>query len=82
VLAAIALGAISGGLGWFIYYTVLTSAGAARAAIALYFVPAFAVFYGAVLLDEPLTVASLAGLVLVVAGSALAAGRKKEAVGA
>ncbi|MDX6398879.1 MAG: hypothetical protein QOJ43_2287, partial [Gaiellaceae bacterium] len=82
VLAAIALGAISGGLGWFIYYTVLTSAGAARAAIALYFVPAFAVFYGAVLLDEPLTVASVAGLVLVVAGSALAAARKREAVGA
>jgi drug/metabolite transporter (DMT)-like permease len=75
VMAAIALGAVSGGLGWFLYYTVLASAGAARAAIALYFVPVFAVFYGAVLLDEPLTAASLAGLLLVVAGSALAAAR-------
>jgi drug/metabolite transporter (DMT)-like permease len=73
VLAAVALGAVSGGLGWFLYYTVLASAGAARAAIALYFVPAFAVFYGAAVLGEPLTAASLAGLVLVVAGSALAA---------
>ena len=73
VLAAVALGAVSGGFGWFLYYTVLASAGAARAAIALYIVPAFAVFYGVVLLDEPLTAASLAGLVLVVAGSALAA---------
>ena len=73
LLAAVALGAVSGGLGWFLYYTVLASAGAARAAIALYFVPAFAVFYGVLLLDEPLTAASLAGLVLVVAGSALAA---------
>jgi drug/metabolite transporter (DMT)-like permease len=41
-------------------------------------VPVFAVFYGAVLLDEPLTVASLAGLVLVVAGSALAAARRTQ----
>jgi hypothetical protein len=40
----------------------------------------FAVFYGAVLLDEQLTVASLAGLVLVVAGSALAAARKEDRV--
>jgi drug/metabolite transporter (DMT)-like permease len=40
-------------------------------------VPVFAVFYGAVLLDEPLTAASLAGLVLVVAGSALAAARRQ-----
>ncbi len=77
VLAAVALGAVAGGFGWFLYYTILASDGAANAAIALYFVPVFAVFYGAVLLDEPLTAASLAGLVLVVAGSALAAARRK-----
>jgi drug/metabolite transporter (DMT)-like permease len=73
VLAAVALGGVAGGLGWFLYYTILARAGAASAAITLYFVPVFAVFYGAVLLGEPLTIASLAGLVLVVAGSALAA---------
>ena len=75
VMAAVALGAISGGLGWLLYYTILARAGAARAAIAMYLVPAFAVLYGAVLLDEPLTAAALAGLVLVVAGSSLAAAR-------
>jgi drug/metabolite transporter (DMT)-like permease len=73
VLAAVALGGVAGGLGWFLYYTILARAGAASAAITLYFVPVFAVFYGAALLGEPLTIASLAGLVLVVAGSALAA---------
>jgi drug/metabolite transporter (DMT)-like permease len=82
LLAALALGAVSGGLGWFLYYTVLASAGAARAAIALYIVPAFAVFYGVLLLDEPLTAASLGGLVMVVAGSALAARTPRTQPGA
>jgi drug/metabolite transporter (DMT)-like permease len=76
VLAAVSLGAVAGGLGWFLYYTILARAGPANAAITLYFVPVFAVAYGAALLDEPVTVASLAGLVLVVAGSALAAARR------
>jgi drug/metabolite transporter (DMT)-like permease len=82
VLAAVALGAVAGGFGWFLYYTILAQAGAASAAITLYFMPVFAVFYGAVLLDEPLTAASLAGLVLVVTGSALAAARRKPAADA
>jgi drug/metabolite transporter (DMT)-like permease len=76
VLAAVALGAVAGGFGWFLYYTILAQAGAASAAITLYVVPVFAVFYGVVLLDESVTAASLAGLVLVVAGSALAAARR------
>ena len=44
--------------------------------------PAFAVFYGVLLLDEPLTAASLGGLVLVVAGSALAARTPRTQPGA
>ena len=71
--AAIALGAISGGFGWLLYYTVLADSGPAKAAVSLYLVPAFAVIYGAVLLGEPLTAAGIAGLVLVVSGSWLAA---------
>ena len=71
--AAIALGAVSGGFGWLLYYTVLADSGPAKAAVSLYLVPAFAVIYGAVLLGEPLTAAGIAGLVLVVSGSWLAA---------
>ena len=33
-------------------------------------------FYGAVLLDEPITVAALAGLVLILGGVALASGEQ------
>jgi drug/metabolite transporter (DMT)-like permease len=71
--AAIALGAISGGLGWLMYYTVLAEAGPARSTVALYLVPAFAVVYGVVLLGERVTAAAIAGLALVVSGSWLAA---------
>lgn len=74
--AAAALGAVSGGLGWFIYYTLLAAAGAARAAVAMYLVPGFAVVYGAVLHGEPLTVTAVLGLALVVSGSWLAATRR------
>ena len=71
--AAIALGAISGGLGWLLYYTVLADSGPAKAAVSLYLVPAFAVIYGVMILGESLTAAEIVGLLLVVSGSWLAA---------
>jgi drug/metabolite transporter (DMT)-like permease len=40
-----------------------------------YTLPAFALFYGAVFLGEPITVQKLAGLVLITGGVALGAGR-------
>jgi len=40
----------------------------------VYLIPAFALVYGAVLLDEPVTAVAVAGLGLVVAGTALATG--------
>jgi drug/metabolite transporter (DMT)-like permease len=73
VAAAIALGAVSGGLGWLLYYTVLAECGPAKATVALYLVPAFAVVYGVAFLGEPVTAAVVAGLALVVSGSWLAA---------
>jgi drug/metabolite transporter (DMT)-like permease len=76
--AAIALGSISGGLGWLMYYTVLAESGPAKSTVALYLVPAFAVIYGVVLLGERLTVAAIAGLALVVFGSWLAASQGRR----
>lgn len=77
--AAIALGALSGGVGWLLYYTVLAECGPAKATVALYLVPAFAVIYGVVLLGEPVTAAAIAGLALVVSGSWLAASQGRPA---
>jgi drug/metabolite transporter (DMT)-like permease len=41
-----------------------------------YLMPGFAVVYGAILLDEPVTAAALGGLVLILGGVALASGER------
>jgi drug/metabolite transporter (DMT)-like permease len=38
--------------------------------------PGFAIVYGAVLLDEPVTAAAIGGLVLILVGVALASGER------
>lgn len=74
-LAAIAaLGILGTGVGYAIVYELIASVGAARTFLVTYLAPVFAVAYGVVLLDEPFGAASLAGLVLILAGSWLAAG--------
>ena len=47
-----------------------------RLSLVTYLIPGFALFYGAVLLDEPVTPAALIGLVLILAGVALASGER------
>ncbi len=42
--------------------------------------PAFAVVYGAVLLDEPVTIAIVAGFALILVGASLASGERILAV--
>ena len=73
-LAVTALGALGSGLAYLLYFALIASAGASRAILVTYLVPAFALVYGAVLLDEPVTAVALAGLGLVLAGTALATG--------
>ena len=72
-LAVFALGVAGTGLAFLIFYTLIADVGPARAAIVAYMAPGFAVAYGSTLLDEPLTPATVAGLVLIVGGSWLAA---------
>ena len=74
-LAAVAaLGLLGTGVAFAIFYSLIRSVGPARTYIVTYIAPAFAVFYGALFLDEQITVATLAGLALIVGGSWLAAG--------
>jgi drug/metabolite transporter (DMT)-like permease len=58
-----------------VFYTLIAQTGPARAALAFYLSPAFAVAFGTIFLSEDLTVSSVAGLAAIVAGSALAARR-------
>ena len=72
--AIAALGALGSGVAYLLYFALIARAGASRAILVTYLVPAFALAYGAVILDEPLTASALGGLALVLLGTALATG--------
>src|SRR5215208_1025961 len=69
VLAVIALGLGCTALGYMLYYSLIDHIGEERAALANYLTPAFALFYGVLLLGERLTIAAVIGLVLIVVGA-------------
>jgi drug/metabolite transporter (DMT)-like permease len=74
VLAIVALGALGSAVAYVLYFALIARAGASRAILVTYLVPAFALVYGAVFLDEAVTASALAGLVLILAGTTLATG--------
>jgi drug/metabolite transporter (DMT)-like permease len=74
IAAVVALGALGSGVAYLLYFALIASAGASRAILVTYLVPAFALVYGAVFLDEKVTVSALAGLALILGGTALATG--------
>ena len=74
-LAAVAaLGVLGTGIAFAIFYSLIDWVGPARTFIVTYIAPGFAVLYGAVFLDEKVTLAIVAGLGMIVGGSWLAAG--------
>jgi len=74
VAAVAALGILGTGIAFAIFYELIARVGPARTYIVTYLAPGFAVVYGAALLDETITATTVAGLVLILAGSWLAAG--------
>lgn len=79
LLAVAALGVLGSGIAYLLYFAIIASAGASRAILVTYLVPAFALVYGGLFLDEALTATALAGLALVLGGTALATGRMRAA---
>jgi drug/metabolite transporter (DMT)-like permease len=71
--SVVALGVVGTGIAFAIFYELMTTVGPARTFVVTYLAPAFAVVYGATILDEEVTVATVAGLALIVGGSYLAA---------
>ncbi len=73
-IAAVAvLGVIGTGIAFVIFYGLISTIGPARTFLVTYIAPGFAVVYGAVLLSEAVTIATVAGLGLILSGSWLAA---------
>jgi drug/metabolite transporter (DMT)-like permease len=86
IAAVTALGVVGTGIAFWIFYTLITTVGPAKASIVAYVAPGFAVIYGVALRDERFTVGTAIGLALIVGGSWLAADgriprRRKRAAG-
>jgi drug/metabolite transporter (DMT)-like permease len=86
IASLLALSLAGTALAQLILFRMLRLYGASRTSLVTYLMPGFALFYGAVILGEPVTASALAGLVLVLAGVALGSGllqpwrRRQEAV--
>jgi len=72
--AIVALGVVGTGIAFAIFYELIATVGPARTFLVTYLAPVFAVAYGVLLLDEEFGLVTLAGLLLILAGSYLAAG--------
>jgi drug/metabolite transporter (DMT)-like permease len=74
VASVVVLGVLGTGVAFVIFYELIASVGPARTLLVTYLAPAFAVGYGTTLLDESITLSTVFGLAMIVAGSVLAAG--------
>ena len=81
-VAAIAvLGIIGTGLAYVLNYQIITSEGATVASTVTYLLPVVAIVLGVLVLGETITMITLAGIALVLAGVALTRRRVKPASG-
>jgi drug/metabolite transporter (DMT)-like permease len=71
-ISLVILGVLGTAIAFVIFYRLIAEMGAGRAALVSYLVPPISLAYGAILLDEEITPAAIAGLVLILAGVALA----------
>ena len=70
--AVVVLGVLGTALAFVILYVLIAEVGPRRAQLVSYLAPGFALAYGAAILGEAVTVAAVAGLVLILGGVALA----------
>jgi drug/metabolite transporter (DMT)-like permease len=68
------LGALGLSVAYILYFGLIAGAGASYAVLVTYLVPALALGYGAVFLDEAITASALAGLALILVGVGLGTG--------
>lgn len=73
IAAAVALGVLGTGVAFAIFYGLIARVGPSRTFVVTYLAPVFAVIYGATLLGEEISPATMAGLAMILAGSWLAA---------
>jgi drug/metabolite transporter (DMT)-like permease len=76
IAAVVSLGVLGTATAFVLYFTLIAEAGAGRAALCGYLIPPLALAYGAIFLDETITWAAIAGLVLILVGVSMAGGER------
>ena len=76
IAALLALALLGTAFAQLVLFRVLRLFGSRKLSLVTYLMPGFALAYGAVLLDEPVTVAALVGLALILLGVALGSGQR------
>jgi drug/metabolite transporter (DMT)-like permease len=76
--ALLTLGVLNTGAGFWLFYTLIAEAGAGRASVITYVMPAVAVVLGILVLSEPLTAGTALGLALTIGGTALSTAREER----
>jgi drug/metabolite transporter (DMT)-like permease len=76
VLAVLGLAVVCTAVAFLVFFQLIAEVGAARSTVITYVNPAVAVLLGVLVLDEPFTVTTAVGFVLILAGSVLATSRK------
>ena len=71
VLSLALLGTVAGQL---LFFRLIFRYGSARASLVVYLLPVTALFYGALFLNESISVSAIVGLVLILTGTALGSG--------
>jgi len=73
IAAVVALGVVGTGISFVIFYDLIARVGPAKTMLVSYIAPGFAVVYGATLLGEEISAATIVGLILILVGSWLGA---------
>ena len=72
--AAITMGLFSTALAYILYFRLIANTGPTNAITVTYLIPLFAMLLGALVIDEPITGAKIAGCAVILLGTALATG--------
>ncbi|GLO63264.1 hypothetical protein MACH09_37720 [Vibrio sp. MACH09] len=73
-LSVIALGVLCTGIAYLLYFKLIADVGAASALSVTFLIPAFGIFWGHLILDEPIGWNTVFGTLLVVSGTMLVTG--------
>lgn len=83
VLAVVVLALLCTSVAYLLYFQLIANVGPTRAITVTFLAPVFGVFWGIILLHEPLTWSTIIGFIIILSGTGLVTGihlrRKKEA---